>query len=73
MISSRDLVDIKSQISAAVLKKVPGVTGVGLHAQGITIYVKEDTEEIRATVQKAIASLNLKVQLNWQVTGEFKR
>lgn len=73
MSSPCDLVEIKNQVSAAVLKKVPGVTGVGLPAQGLTIYLKKDTEEIRAAVLKAIESLKLDLPVNWQVTGEFQR
>jgi len=72
MTSPGDLVELKSQVSAAILKKVPGVTGVGLPAQGITIYLEADTAEIRAAVQKAIEPLKLAVPVHWQVTGKFQ-
>jgi hypothetical protein len=71
--STEDLAGLKSQVSAAVLKKVPGVTGVGLPAQGITIYLEADTAEVRAAVQKALEPLRLPVQVHWQVTGKFQR
>ena len=73
MSSPGDLADIKSQVSAAILKKVPGVTGVGLPAQGITIYLEADTAEVRAAVEKAIEPLKLAVPVHWQVTGKFQR
>jgi hypothetical protein len=70
---SSDLAEVKSQVSAALLKKVEGVTGVGLPAQGITIYLEADTSEIRAAVQKAIEPLKLAVPVHWEVTGKFHR
>jgi hypothetical protein len=68
-----DLNELKSQVSAALLKKVKGVSGVGLPAQGITIYLEEDTEEVRAAVAKAVEPLGLPVPIHWAVTGKFKR
>ena len=65
--------ELKNQVSAAVLKKVKGASGVGLPAQGITIYVEEDTPEIRAAVAKAVKPLQLAVPLHWLVTGKFER
>ncbi len=73
MTSPRDLAALKSQVSSAVLKKVPGVTGVGLPAQGLTVYLTADTAEVRAAVLKAIEPLKLDVPLSWQVTGEIRR
>lgn len=69
----KDLPELKSQVSAALLKKVKGVSGVGLPAQGITIYLEADTAEVRAAVTKAVEPLNLTVPLHWRVTGEFER
>ena len=68
-----DLRDLKSRVSAAVLKKVKGVSGVGLPEQGITIYLEEDTAEVRAAVAKEVEPLNLTVPLHWVVTGKIKR
>ena len=68
-----DLSELKSQVSAAVLKKVKGVSGVGLPTQGITIYLEEDTPEIRSAVAKAIEPLKLTAPLHWMVTGKFER
>ena len=69
----KDLPELKSQVSAALLKKVKGVSGVGLPAQGITIYLEADTAEVRAAVTKAVEPLHLTVPLHWRVTGEFER
>jgi hypothetical protein len=68
-----ELGELKNQVSAAVLKNVKGVSGVGLPAQGITIYVEADTPEIRDEVAKAVKPLKLTVPLHWVVTGKFKR
>ena len=68
-----DLAKLKGRVSDALLGKVSGVTGVGLPAQGITIYLEADTPEIRAEVEKAIEPLRLPVHVHWQVTGKFQR
>ena len=68
-----ELGELKNQVSAAVLKKVKGVSGVGLPAQGITIYLEADTTEVRAAVAKAVEPLKLAVPLRWLVTGKFER
>ena len=47
--------------------------GVGLPAQGITIYLEADTAEIHAAVAKALEPLKLAVPLHWLVTGKFER
>ena len=68
-----DLAKLKGRVSNALLGKVSGVTGVGLPAQGITIYLEADTPEIRAAVEKAIEPLRLPVHVHWRVTGKFQR
>ena len=68
-----EIAELKNQVSAAVLKNVKGVSGVGLPAQGITIYLEADTPEIRAAVAKAVEPLKLAVPLHWRVTGKFER
>jgi hypothetical protein len=68
-----ELGELKNQVSAAVMKNVKGVSGVGLPAQGITIYLEEDTQEIRDAVTDAVKPLKLNVPLHWVVTGKFKR
>jgi len=68
-----DLSAIKKKVSAALLKKVEGVSGVGLPEQRLTIYLDTDTAEVREAVAKAVASLKLTVPLHWQVTGTFER
>lgn len=73
MTTPRDLADLKGRVSNALLGKVRGVSGVGLPAKGITIYLEEDTADIRAAVKEAIDPLHLPVQVHWQVTGKFQR
>ena len=72
-LAGAELGELKNQVSAAVLKKVKGVSGVGLPAQGITIYLEADTPEIRAEVAEAVKPLKLAVPLHWLVTGKFER
>ena len=68
-----DLRELKNQVSDALLKRVKGVSGVGLHKQGLTIYLEADTAEVRAAVAKALEPLKVSVPLRWQVTGKFER
>lgn len=68
-----DLRRLKSQVSAALLKKVSGVAGVGLPESGITIYLEQDSVGIREAVTKALESLKLTEPLHWEVVGKFKR
>ena len=69
--TSSELTALKGKVSAALLGKVKGVSGVGLPAQGITVYLETDADEIRDAVEKAVAPLKLPVSLHWQVTGKF--
>jgi hypothetical protein len=65
-----DLKSVKSRLSAAVLK-LPGVAGVGLPARGVTVYLEDDTPELRARVADAVSSLKLPVAVHWEVSGKF--
>ena len=67
-----DLLELKNQVSGALLKKVTGVVGVGLPKQGITIYLEADTPAVRAEVTKAIEPFKLSVPIHWEVTGKFE-
>ena len=73
MSAPAELAALKDKVSAAVLKKVAGVSGIGLPAQGITVYLEVDSPEVRAAVAKAVAPLKLEAPLHWLVTGKFER
>lgn len=66
------LADVKRLASTAVLK-IDGVSGVGLPAQGLTIYLEKDAPEIRKRVTQALAPLRLSTPVHWEVTGKLKR
>jgi hypothetical protein len=72
MKSSSDLKAAKRQVSDAVLK-IPGVTGVGLPDEGLTIYVESESPELRQRVMRSLEPLNLSVPIHWEVTGSFRR
>jgi hypothetical protein len=71
--TSTQLAEWKRRVSSAVLSKVAGVSGVGLPAQGITVYLEADDDAVRAAVQKAVAPLDLPVPVNFSVAGKFGR
>ncbi len=71
-LSSTQLAAWKRRVSAAVLGKVAGVSGVGLPAQGITVYLETDDEAVRAAVQIAVAPLKLPTPLHFAATGKFE-
>jgi hypothetical protein len=72
MKSSPDLKTVKRRVSEAVLK-IPGVSGVGLPDQGLTIYLAAESPELRERVKRTLEPLNVSVPIHWQVTGEFRR
>jgi hypothetical protein len=67
------LLALKRRVSTALLGKVAGVSGVGLPAEGVTIYLEADDAAVRAAVSKALEPLRLKVGLHFAVTGKFAR
>jgi len=64
--------ELKRKVSDAVLTTVKGVSGVGLPGQKITIYLEDDTPEVRSAVQAAVAPLGLREPLQWLTTGKIK-
>lgn len=72
MKSPPDLRAVKRKVSEAVLK-IPGVSGVGLPEQGLTIYLAQESVEVRERVKRSLEPLKLKVPIHWQVSGEFER
>lgn len=67
-----DLVSAKSRVSAAILK-LPGVAGVGLPARGVTVYLENDSADLRARIANAVDTLKLPVEVHWEVSGKFGR
>ncbi|MDA1095200.1 MAG: hypothetical protein O3A25_18330 [Acidobacteria bacterium] len=72
-LSSAQLAEWKRRVSAAVLGKVTGVSGVGLPAQCITVYLEADDDAVRTAVQKAVTPLKLPVPVHFSVAGKFER
>jgi hypothetical protein len=71
MSSQPELAEIKRQVFTAI-NKISGVAGVGIPAQGLTIYLETESPEVRAAVERALAPLNVPVPIHWQVTGKFQ-
>ncbi|MCC6539234.1 MAG: hypothetical protein IT162_16905 [Bryobacterales bacterium] len=71
--SPAELAGWKRRVSAAVLGKVAGVSGVGLPAEGITVYLEADDDRIRAAVRKAVEPLGLPAPVHFMVSGKFDR
>lgn len=67
-----DLRAVKRQVSEVVLK-IPGVSGVGLPDEGLTIYLEAESPDLRERVERSLEPLNVGVPIHWQVTGEFRR
>lgn len=72
-LSSAQLAEWKRRVSAGVLGKVAGVSGVGLQAQGITVYLETDDDAVREAVRKAVEPLGLPAPLHFSVSGKFER
>jgi len=71
MMTSKDnLSAIKKRVSSAVLR-LPGVAGVGVPADGVTIYLESDAADVRCRVADAIERLELPVEVHLNVSGKF--
>lgn len=68
--STDEMAAIKRRVSASVLK-VPGVAGVGLPARGLTIYLEDESQEVRDRVASLLNNLKLPIEVHWEVTGKF--
>jgi hypothetical protein len=71
MSSDPVLTKTKRLVSKAVLT-IDGVSGVGLPAQGLTIYLEKDEPGVRKRVAIALAKLRLTTPVRWEVTGRLK-
>ncbi len=71
MSSDPVLTKTKRLVSKAVLT-IDGVSGVGLPAQGLTIYLDKDEPGVRQRVTKALVKLRLTTPIHWEVTGRLK-
>ena len=54
------------------LLDVEGVSGLGLPGGKLTVYLSEDTEEVRGRVREVIAKLAPKTELAFEFTGPFR-
>lgn len=72
MSAEAELAGIKRKVSAAILR-MDGVAGVGLPAQGLTVYLENDSQELREKVANALEPLHLTVPIHWEVAGKFQR
>lgn len=70
MASADDMKATKDRVSAAVLN-LAGVAGVGLPARGLTIYLENDSAEVRDRIAGAVEKLKLPIDVHWEVTGKF--
>lgn len=71
MPTAAELAAAKRKVSAAVLR-LPGVSGVGLPAQGLTVYLEDSSPVLQARIAQAIESLHITVPVHWQVSGPFR-
>lgn len=72
MATCDDLPAIKRRVSNAVLR-LGGVAGVGLPERGLTVYLEDDSAQVRERVARALEPLKLTIDVHWEVTGRFGR
>ncbi len=71
--SSKDsLADVKRRISTA-LRDAPDVTGVGLRAGRVVVYLARDDEEQRRQVERVAHAIAPEVAVRFEVTGRFDK
>jgi hypothetical protein len=55
----------------ALLLGLKGIAGVSRDEDGITVYLEEDSEEVRARVHTAVESVGFRGSVRFVVTGPF--
>ena len=70
MSNSEDLGAIKRSLSPEVLR-IKGVSGLGLPNNKLTVYLEEDSTEVRRRVQSVLDKQGVTAPIAWQVTGKL--
>ncbi len=63
------------RISDAVsphLKGVRGVTGVGVQVQGLTVYLEQDSEQVRDRVTRIVSNQFGNTPVHFEISGRFR-
>ncbi|HTM49774.1 MAG TPA: hypothetical protein VL285_13865 [Bryobacteraceae bacterium] len=67
---SEKLRAIKRSLSPEVLR-IEGVSGLGLPDDKLTVYLEEDTSEVRRRVKSVMDKKGVTAPVEWRVTGKI--
>lgn len=66
-----NLSDVKRLASPRLLE-IPGVSGVGLRGDRLTVYLDSDSRRLRKQVQAIVKSISPSAEVTFLVTGPFR-
>jgi hypothetical protein len=61
-----------SDVISPELQEVPGVTGVGVQLEGLTVYLDQDSEQLRGRVTQIMKARGLTTPVHFEVSGRFR-
>jgi hypothetical protein len=67
------LVAVKEKLAPALMR-IAGVLAVGVRSQGLTVYLADDSNEVRHNVAKVVASESREgdVPLHFEISARFR-
>ncbi len=71
MTDDRELLDLKTRLSPLLLR-MKGVSGVGTAGRKLTVYLADDSEQLRKDVEGVIQREAPGVDVSTVVSGEFR-
>jgi hypothetical protein len=70
--NSSDPRDLKRKLSPQILR-VPGVSGIGIPKGRLTIYLEEDSDDVKKRVREVLKTVSPEADVVFMVTGKFTR
>ena len=65
------LLELKQAVAPGVLS-IPGVSGVGVGAGSLNVYLEHDDKMIRGLVERTIRAVDADVPIQFVATGPFR-
>ncbi|HEV2119396.1 MAG TPA: hypothetical protein VGS11_04740 [Candidatus Bathyarchaeia archaeon] len=70
--TSPDPRDLKRKVSSQILR-LPGVSGIGIPKGRLTIYLEEDSDDVKNRVREVLKTVSPEADVVFIVTGKFSR
>jgi hypothetical protein len=70
--NSSDPRDLKRRLSPQILR-LPGVSGIGIPKGRLTVYLEEDSDDVKKRVKEVLGTVSPEADVVFMVTGKFTR